>query len=87
MNPLKPDTSSSLVRSGICKLTRNPMYFEFLIVLIAWGMYLANAVALLFVPAFVVYMNRFQIEPEERALTSRFGEEFVAYKKRVRRWL
>ena len=32
-------------------------------------------------------MNRFQIEPEEQALTSRFGQEFVAYTVRVRRWL
>ena len=87
VNPLKPDTSSSLVRSGVYKLTRNPMYLGFLMLLIGWGIYLSNALALLFVPMFVVYMNRFQIEPEERALTSRFGQEFVAYTRRVRRWL
>jgi protein-S-isoprenylcysteine O-methyltransferase Ste14 len=34
-----------------------------------------------------LYMNRFQIEPEERALASLFAQEFVAYKSRVRRWL
>jgi protein-S-isoprenylcysteine O-methyltransferase Ste14 len=36
---------------------------------------------------FIVYMNRFQIEPEERALYSLFGKQFVAYTSRVRRWL
>ena len=87
MNPLKPDTSSSLVGSGVYKLTRNPMYLGFLMLLLAWAIYLSNAFALLFVPMFLVYMNRFQIEPEERALTSRFGQEFVAYTRRVRRWL
>jgi protein-S-isoprenylcysteine O-methyltransferase Ste14 len=87
VNPLKPDTSSALVGSGVYKLTRNPMYLGFLMLLIGWGIYLSNALALFFVPAFVVYMNRFQIEPEERALTSRFGQEFVAYTARVRRWL
>ena len=40
-----------------------------------------------FLPAFVVYMNRFQILPEERALARQFGAEFQAYRSRVRRWL
>jgi protein-S-isoprenylcysteine O-methyltransferase Ste14 len=87
VNPLKPDTSSALVCSGVYKLTRNPMYLGFLMLLIAWGIYLSNALALIFVPIFLVYMNRFQIEPEERALLSRFGQEFVAYTTRVHRWL
>ena len=43
--------------------------------------------ALLVLPAFVVYMNRFQIGPEERALEAIFGAEFDAYRNRVRRWL
>jgi protein-S-isoprenylcysteine O-methyltransferase Ste14 len=87
VNPLKPDTSSALVRSGVYKLTRNPMYLGFLMLLIGWSIYLSNAVALIFVPMFLMYMNRFQIEPEERALTSRFGQEFIEYTTRVRRWL
>jgi protein-S-isoprenylcysteine O-methyltransferase Ste14 len=32
-------------------------------------------------------MNRFQIQPEERALASRFGPAFTAYASRVRRWI
>ena len=79
--------SSALVRSGVYKLTRNPMYLGFLMLLSGWGIYLSNAGALLFVPMFLVYMNRFQIEREERALTSRFGQEFVEYATQVRRWL
>lgn len=87
VNPLQPDRSSSLVASGIYTLSRNPMYLGFLMLLTAWGIYLSNAVALVFLPVFILYMNRFQIEPEERALTSRFGQEFVEYTRRVRRWL
>ena len=87
VNPLTPDASSSLVLSGIYSLSRNPMYLGFLIVLLGWAIYISNALAFLFVPAFVLYMNRFQIEPEEHALTSRFGQEFAAYTSRVRRWL
>jgi len=43
--------------------------------------------ALLAVPLFVLYINRFQINPEERVLSSLFGAEYAAYKEKVRRWL
>jgi protein-S-isoprenylcysteine O-methyltransferase Ste14 len=87
VNPLKPETASTLVVSGIYRLTRNPMYVGFLLVLLGWALFLSNAVALAGVPAYFLYMNRFQIEPEERALTATFGAAYAAYKSRVRRWL
>jgi protein-S-isoprenylcysteine O-methyltransferase Ste14 len=49
--------------------------------------YLSNGLALILVPVFVIFMNRFQIEPEERALSSLFGPEYTSYQARVRRWL
>ena len=55
--------------------------------LLAWAVYLSNAAALAGLALFVAYINRFQIEPEERALKARFGEEFEAYCRRVRRWI
>ena len=87
VNPLHPEKASRLVVSGIYKITRNPMYLGLLLVLIAWALILSNALAIIILPAFILYMNRFQIEPEEVALTSAFGEEFTQYKSRVRRWL
>lgn len=87
VNPLKPETASALVSSGIYRHTRNPMYLGFAIALVAWSLYLASPVALLGVAGFVLYMNRFQIVPEEQALASLFREEFAAYRRRVRRWL
>lgn len=87
VNPLTPASSSSLVRSGVYRFSRNPMYLGFLLMLLAWGIYLANPLALVFAPLFVLYMNRFQIAPEERALESRFGQDFVDYAGQVRRWL
>ena len=87
VNPLTPGAASTLVRSGVYTLSRNPMYLGFLMLLLAWGIYVSNALAFLFVPAFYVYMNLFQIEPEERALASRFGPVFIDYSTRVRRWL
>ena len=87
VNPLKPESASSLVKSGIYLLSRNPMYLGLLVILLGWAVFLANALAFVLLPAFIWYMNRFQIEPEERALASLFGKEFVSYKSCVRRWL
>jgi protein-S-isoprenylcysteine O-methyltransferase Ste14 len=87
VNPMKPESSSSLVTSGIYELTRNPMYLGFLLVLLGWAVFLSSLPAFLFLPAFILYMNHFQIEPEERALAALFGPAFAAYKARTRRWL
>lgn len=86
VNPTRPQATSSLVSTGIYGFSRNPMYLGFLLALVAWAVFLANILALVPVVAFVAYMNRFQIAPEERALAVMFGTEFAAYKERVRRW-
>ncbi len=86
-SPLRPDKASSLVASGIYRYTRNPMYLGMLLVLVGWAVYLARPWALLVLPVFVIYMNRFQIGPEERVLGGIFGGEFANYRRRVRRWL
>jgi len=87
MNPTKPAASSSLVITGPFRFTRNPMYLSLLLYLLAWAVYLSNFVAVLFLPVFVLYINQFQIKPEERVLFSLFGPEYASYKERVRRWL
>ena len=87
INPTRPTTTSSLVTSGAFRFTRNPMYLSLLLYLLAWAVYLSSWLALLLVPVFVLYINQFQIKPEERVLSSLFGSEYAAYKGRVRRWL
>lgn len=87
VNPLKPDTASRLVVTGIYRLTRNPMYLGMLMVLLGLAFYRSNVVAFLLLPSFALYMNRFQIIPEEKMLTSMFGAEFTSYQATVRRWL
>jgi len=87
LNPTKPESSSSLVSWGIYRITRNPMYLGLLLELTGWAIFLSNWLAFVFLPVFIVYINRFQIVPEERVLTSLFGREFVAYQSRVRRWI
>ena len=87
VNPLKPETATSLVSSGIFGITRNPMYLGLLLALVAWTLYLAAPVALFGPIVFWLYITRFQIVPEERAMTKLFGDSFKAYAAKVRRWL
>ena len=87
VHPMKPGEATSLVSTGIYTRSRNPMYLGLLIGLLAWGVYLGHPVSLLVLPGFVLYMNRFQIIPEERALTANFGTDYEAYYARVRRWI
>jgi len=87
VNPLTPEATTTMVTSGIYRFTRNPMYLGFLLVLVGWAIHLSNLPAFAFLPLFVWYMNRFQIQPEERALASKFPEVFTAYKRSVRRWI
>jgi len=87
VNPMKPEQSSELVTHGVYSRTRNPMYLGFLCWLIAWGILLNNAYTLVLCAGFVLYMNQFQIKPEERALSEIFGEQFTLYTSTMRRWL
>lgn len=87
VDPLRPERASALVTAGIYRRTRNPMYVALAIALFAWAFWLAHPLALLGVAAFVAWMNRCQIAPEERALQALFGAEFERYCSEVRRWL
>jgi protein-S-isoprenylcysteine O-methyltransferase Ste14 len=87
VDPLRPERASALVTSGIYRRTRNPMYVALAIALLAWALWLAHPLALPWVIAFVAWMNRYQIAPEERALQALFGAEFARYCSEVRRWL
>lgn len=87
VNPLAPARTSALVTQGIYRFTRNPMYVGLLLLLTAWACQLAALWPFFGPLLFVRYITRFQIEPEERVLRAKFGEEYAAYAARVRRWL
>ena len=87
LNPLKPETTSAIVTSGVYRFTRNPMYVGLALVLLAWAVFMSSAWSLLGLVCFILYMNRFQIMPEERALSGMFAASYSAYQAKVRRWL
>ncbi|MBQ0921907.1 isoprenylcysteine carboxylmethyltransferase family protein [Hydrogenophaga aromaticivorans] len=87
INPLRPANASALVTSGIYRVTRNPMYVGLVCFLTAWAVWLGAWLAFAGPVVFVLYITRFQIQPEERVLTTLFGDTYTAYTRRVRRWL
>jgi protein-S-isoprenylcysteine O-methyltransferase Ste14 len=87
MNPTRPQAARTVVAAGIYRLSRNPMYVGVLFILAGWAVFLSHALPFLFLPGFVIYMNRFQIVPEERMLAAKFGYDYERYRRTVRRWL
>lgn len=87
VNPFKPQDTSSLVTSGVYGITRNPMYTGLALMLLAWAIFLPAIWPFLGLPVFILYVTRFQIQPEERILSAMFGEAYREYTGRVRRWL
>jgi len=87
VNPIALDKASALVTTGVYGITRNPMYVGLASLLTALA-FLLSDLWLLFGPlAFVLYINLFQIGPEERVMQAKFGQAFTAYKARVKRWI
>ncbi len=86
VDPTNPAKASKLVTIGLYQYSRNPMYLALLLLLLVWGLYLVNAFNVLIAAGFVMYMNRFQIIPEEKILLNLFGKEYTQYCTLVRRW-
>lgn len=84
-NPWTP--TPAIEERGPYRFTRNPMYLQMLIVCIGVAILLANVWIVLLTPVCAWALYRLAIEPEEAYLERKFGEPYLAYKRRVRRWL
>ena len=88
VNPMKPETSTSLVTSGIFKYTRNPMYLGLTSILLASCFYFSSLLGIIvYVPLFILYITVFQIIPEEETMKDLFNDEYLDYCSKVRRWI
>ena len=79
--------STALVIQGVFHFSRNPMYLGFALVLIGVAILLGSLTPYIVVIVFLWLMNKVFIETEEHMLEEKFGETYLAYKQRVRRWI
>ena len=87
IDPVDIGRAATVVRNGIYRITRNPMYVGMVTLLLAWAIWL-NGWALLLGPvAFFLFIDNFQIRPEERAMARNFGRDYEDYCTQVRRWI
>lgn len=87
VDPVNIDKASNLVTDGIFQFTRNPMYVAMALGIISVGMRFDSVLNLAWLIAYVLFITRFQIVPEERALLKIFGEPYAEYMQKVRRWI
>jgi protein-S-isoprenylcysteine O-methyltransferase Ste14 len=84
-NPWKP--TPHIEERGPFRFTRNPMYLQMVLACLGIAVILANGWVLLLTPVVGWLLQRLAILPEEAYLERKFGEDYRAYKRRVRRWL
>lgn len=80
-------STPSIVSSGVYRRSRNPMYLGMTLLLFAIGAGWANGWVLLAIPVVLAIVFVTAIRHEEAYLEGKFGEEYLAYKRGVRRWL
>jgi protein-S-isoprenylcysteine O-methyltransferase Ste14 len=87
IDPIKFKKVNKLIISGIYKYSRNPMYLGLLMIVISTSIFFLNIFSITTPLLFYCWINRFQIKREESFLTEKFGEEYISYKIKTRRWI
>ena len=87
IDPVQIGNASRVVSTGVFRYTRNPMYLGLTATLTSWAIWLSNPALFLGPIVFSLFIHYFQILPEERAMSAKFGSEYDAYRARVRRWI
>ena len=87
INPIKFKKVNKLVTSGIYKYSSNPMYLGLLMIVFSSSIFYLNIYSILTPLFFYLWINRFQIKREEVFLIEKFGEDYLSYKKKTRRWI
>lgn len=86
--PIKPFTESKqLVTQGLYKFTRNPMYLGMVFILVGSAVLMGSITPILLVPLFIWIIQRNFIRHEEKMLEDIFGDKYIVYKNKVRRWI
>jgi protein-S-isoprenylcysteine O-methyltransferase Ste14 len=84
---LPGQATTAVMVDGPFPVSRNPLYLGLVVLYVGLALLLPSVWALLLLPVGVAVLAWGAIRPEERYLRDRFGEEYAAYARRVRRWL
>ena len=85
VNPYAPTTA--LATSGPYKFTRNPMYLGLVLMTVGFALVMNSMWLILLAVPVMLALRNLVIVHEERYLEEKFGDDYRAYLKRVRRWL
>lgn len=77
---------SALVLNGPFQFSRNPVYLSVIMMALGLAMFLGSLILFIFPPILFIVFYRFLIRWEEKKLEETFGEEYLDYKRNVRRW-
>jgi len=77
----------AIVTDGAFRYSRNPMYLSLTLLYLGLTSLINSLWMLLLVVPLIVVMQRGVVEREEQYLEGKFGEEYLRYKMRVRRWI
>jgi len=84
---VKPfEESSALITTGTFRITRNPMYLGYVLILIGVALILRSLTPYAVVPVFAILMDRELIRAEEQMHERQFGRAWLEYRNKVRRW-
>ncbi len=83
--PFRPSTA--LVTSGPYRYTRNPMYVSLFLLYTGCAFWFNIVWPLVLSPVLIAIVRYSVIEKEERYLEQIFGQEYIHYEQRVRRWI
>lgn len=86
-NPMRPENTSEIVSNGLYKISRNPMYVGLLTILTGFAIWMGSLMPFIMLPLFFWIITEMQIKPEEKYLEDKFGDTYLDYKSKVRRWL
>jgi protein-S-isoprenylcysteine O-methyltransferase Ste14 len=85
---VKPfERPASLITDGVYRLSRNPMYLGFVLILLGIAILLGTVTSFVVVLMFALLMEYRFIRVEEAMMEETFGEAWQTYKARVRRWI
>lgn len=79
--------SNSLQTTGIYRISRNPMYIGISNVYLGLSCIIGNWWNIFLFPLLILIIQEYVIKREERYLERRFGQEYLDYKSKVRRWI